>query len=208
MFDLRVLGPASISASDGRGVEALARQPRRVALLAYLAAGSNRRRDKLLGLFWPESDDAHARASLSQALYMLRRALGEGAIVSTGDDELRINAEVIASDIAAFEAALAAGRLEQALAVYRGDLLDGFFINAAPEFEHWLDDERARLKQRAADAAWSLAETSADSGRIIEAERWARTGADLLPTDEVVVRRLMSFLVRLGDRAAAIHSYE
>lgn len=210
MFDLRVLGPPSITATDGRGVEALVRQPRRIALLAYLAAGANRRRDRLLALFWPESDETHARASLSQALYMLRRALGEDAIVSTSDDELELNPEIVACDVAAFEAALAAGRPEQALALYRGDLLDGFFINAAPEFERWVDDERARLKRRAADAAWSLAETNADAGgsRVIEAERWARTAAELLPTDEAVVRRLMSFLLRLGDRAAAIHAYE
>ena len=208
MFDLRVLGPPSISATDGRGVEALARQPRRIALLAYLAAGANRRRDRVLALFWPESDETHARASLSQALYMLRRALGENAIVSSSDDELGLNAEVIGSDVAAFEAALAANRPEEALALYRGDLLDGFFISAAPEFERWVEDERARLRRRAADAAWSLAETNADAGRVIEAERWARRAADLLLTDEAVVRQLMSFLTRLGDRAAAIDAYE
>jgi hypothetical protein len=35
------------------------------------------------------------------------------------------------------------------MALYRGDLLDGFFMSDAPEFEHWLDGERERLRQRA-----------------------------------------------------------
>ncbi len=209
MFELRVLGPPGITRSDGSPVEALARQPRRLALLAYLAvAGPSARRDKLLALFWPESDDAHARAALNQALYVLRNILGQDAFSPSGNGELVLNANVLSSDVARFEAALAAGRHEEALALYRGDLLDGFFINGAPGFERWVEDERARFSQCAADAAWAAAETSAAEGRTIEAERWARAAADLMPANEAVVRRLMVFLERLEDKAAALRAYE
>jgi serine/threonine-protein kinase len=180
-----------------------------MALLAYLAvAGPAARRDKLLSLFWPESDEAHARASLNQALYVLRRVLGQEAFTANGNGEISLNERAISCDVVAFEAALAEGDFEKALALYKGDLLDGFFIGGAPGFERWVDEERERLRQHAADAAWSLAEALASAGRTIEAERWARRAADLLPADEAVVRRLMVFLNRLGDRAAAISAYE
>jgi DNA-binding SARP family transcriptional activator/Tol biopolymer transport system component len=211
VFELRILGPFQLSAPDGRAVEPLVRQSKRTALLAYLAAAKPhgaQRRDKLLALFWPESDEAHARAALSQALYALRRALGERAIVSQGEAEVGLNGDLVWCDATAFEAALDAGRPAEALALYRGDLLDGFFVSGALEFERWLDQERARMRQRAADGAWALAEAKAADGDAIEAARWARRAADLLPADEAAVRRLMTFLHGLGDRTAAIRAYE
>ncbi len=111
-------------------------------------------------------------------------------------------------DATAFEAALDAGNPGEALALYRGDLLEGFFISEAPEFERWLDGERERLRRRASDGAWELAEVKAADGEAFEAARWARRAADLLPADEAAARRLMSFLHALGDRAAAIQVYE
>jgi DNA-binding SARP family transcriptional activator/TolB-like protein/Flp pilus assembly protein TadD len=211
LIELRVLGPLQVGAADGRDVETLVRRSKRSALLAYLAAAVPRgfhRRDKLLALFWPELDAPHARAALSQALHVLRAALGERAIATRGDEEVGLNGDVVWCDVATFEAALDSGRPAEALALYRGDLLDGFFISGAPEFERWLDGERGRLRQRASEGAWKLAEATAAEGATLQAERWARRAAELMPADEAVTRQLMGFLHGLGDRAAAIRAYE
>ena len=211
MVELRVLGSVRLQASDGRDVAPLVRQPKRTALLAFLAASHARgphRRDTLLAMFWPESDTAHARAALSQALYVLRAALGEAAIVSPGDGAVSLDEKAVWCDAAAFEAALDAGRPGDALALYRGDLLEGFFVTGAPEFEHWLDGERARLRERASQGAWALAAERAAAGDAVEAGRWARRAAELVPADEAVARRLMTFLSGLGDRAAAVRAFE
>ena len=211
VIELRLLGPLQISDSAGRGTAALLRRSRRTALLAFLAGATPRglhRRDKLVALFWPESDTAHARAALNQALYVLREALGKDAIIARGDDGAGLDASVVWCDVTAFEAALDEGRPAEALALYRGDLLDGFHATGAPGFEEWLSSERARLRQRASDGAWALAEASAAAGDDLAAGRWARRAAELLPADEAVVRRLMSFLRKFGDRAAAIREYE
>src|SRR5690349_16725757 len=49
------------------------------ALLAYLAVEANRshRREKLIGLLWPDSPEEVARHNLSQALFNLRLVLGD-----------------------------------------------------------------------------------------------------------------------------------
>lgn len=209
--ELRVLGPLRLSATDGRDLDSLLRQPKRTALLAYLAVALPRgfhRRDTLLSLFWPELDDAHARAALNQALYVLRNALGEQAIVTRGDGEVGLGAEVVWCDAAAFEAALDGDRPTEALALYGGDLLEGFFVEDAPAFEHWVEAERGRLRQRASEGAWAVAEAKATEEDSVDAARWARRAADLLPADEAVARRLITFLHRLGDRAAALRAYE
>jgi TolB-like protein/DNA-binding SARP family transcriptional activator len=211
MFHLRVLGAFVLTSPDGLPVEPLVRRSRRAALLAFLAAAGPRglhRRDKLLAIFWPDSDAAHARAALNQSLYILRTELGEPAVVSRGHDEVGLNPSVVWCDAIAFQDALTAGRMQDALALYRGDLLDGFHVSDAPEFEHWLERERERLRRKAADAAWLLAERLASQGDSVEAARWARQASEFLPADEAVARRLMTFLRDLGDRAAAVRAYE
>ena len=209
--ELRVLGSLRLTATDGRDLESLIRQPKRTALLAYLAAAVPRgyqRRDTLLALFWPELDETRARAALNQALYVLRNALGEQAIRTRGDNEVALDGGVVWCDAGAFETALNAGRPTDALQHYGGDLLEGFFVAGAPGFERWTSAERARLRQRASEGAWAVADGLAAQGDAVDATRWARKAADLMPADEAVARRLMTFLHRLGDRAAALRAYE
>jgi len=111
-------------------------------LLCYLALESPRgfqRRDSVVATFWPEDDAEQARHALRQALYFLRRTLGAAAIVSRGDDELAVATDVIRCDATEFERALDAGRLQEGLAFYRGELLPAFHVGDAPGFERWLD---------------------------------------------------------------------
>jgi DNA-binding SARP family transcriptional activator/TolB-like protein len=187
-------------------VSVLARQPKRMALLAYLAVASPRgfhRRDKLIALFWPELDAAHARNSLSQTLHVIRSSLGADAIETRGD-EIGLS-PLISVDVRSFERALEQGDAKAAIAVYAGPLLDAFFVPSAPEFEEWLERERADFRRRACDAAWSLIDRSPASP---DAERLARWATSTQFPDEASLRRLLGFLHARGNRSAAIQAYE
>jgi DNA-binding SARP family transcriptional activator len=160
MIELRTLGALELTSTDGNTVSSVLAQPRRAALLCYLALASPRgfhRRDSLFALFWPENDAEQARHALRQAVYFLRRALGPKAIVSRGDEEVALVAGQVRCDVWEFEAALCQGRAVDALALYKGELLAGFHISDAPDFERWLDAERSRLREVAEEAAWTLA---------------------------------------------------
>ena len=210
MVEFRILGRLSLLGRDGRELRPVLVQPKRVAVLAYLAAGRPRgfhRRDSLLGLFWPELDQEHARAALRQVLHGLRNSLGDGAIEGRGDEEIGLDDRSVWCDAPAFEVAVDAARHADALELYRGDLLEGFFISGAPEFEHWLEDERARLRRRAIEAAWTLAESSRAAGDAALATHWARHAAGLSRDDEGALRRLVALLAQLGDRAGAVQAY-
>jgi DNA-binding SARP family transcriptional activator/tetratricopeptide (TPR) repeat protein len=211
VVEFRVLGTVNLVGGGGRELRSLLAQPKRVALLAYLAAASPRRlhrRDSLVALFWPELDQEHARAALRQSLHILRRLLGEGTLESRGDDEVGLAEATVWCDAPAFDAAVDGGRHVEALELYRGDLLDGFFISGAPEFEHWLEDERARLRRRAGEAAWALAQACHAAGDSALAAHWARRGAALSRDDEGALRRLIGLLGELGDRAGAVQAYD
>src|SRR4051812_45285917 len=99
---LRLLGGVGVD-SAGEPLRGRAAQRRRLGLLALLAAHANRplSRDKIIAYLWPEHGAEQARKLLSEALYVIRKELGDGAVVSIGDD-LSIDAAVIRSDIADF----------------------------------------------------------------------------------------------------------
>jgi DNA-binding SARP family transcriptional activator/TolB-like protein len=208
---LQLFGHPSIRATGGREATAALAQPKRVALLAYLAAASPygfHHRDTLLALFWPDADKHHARTALRKAIHFLRHEIGPEVVASRGDEELGIVEEVVWCDVREFDRRLASGRDTEALVLYRGDLLPGFFIPDAPDFERWLDEERLRLRARAADAAWTLAGRLERDRDAQGAERWARWGAALTPDDERAARRLIALLGRLGDRTGAIRAHD
>ncbi|HSL68829.1 MAG TPA: hypothetical protein VK864_01240, partial [Longimicrobiales bacterium] len=62
----------------------LASQWLRAAVLTYLALERTCTRDTLQAMLWPESDADSAAHRLSQAVYALRRALGEDCIETRG----------------------------------------------------------------------------------------------------------------------------
>lgn len=211
LFELRTLGTLDLCASDSRVVHSLLAQPKRLALLTYLCVANPRgmhRRDVLLALFWPDSDREHARTSLRSGLHILRRSLGERAVLTHGDDSVGIARDAVWCDAVAFKEAIAAERHEDALGLYRGDLLAGFFVQEAPDFERWLEQERARLRQLAAKAASELAEQRAAARDLPRAVSAARRALELAELDERALRQLLELLARSGDRAGALEAYD
>ncbi|MBI4500501.1 MAG: hypothetical protein HY700_05010 [Gemmatimonadetes bacterium] len=209
MIEFRTLGVLVLRDDRGLELHSLLAQPKRLALLAYLCIATPRgyhRRDKLLALFWPDSDDAHARTSLRKAVHVLRGALGSDAVLSRGDDELAVNPEVVRCDVTAFQNDIDAERYQEALALYRGDLLSGFFLSDVPEFERWLEAERARLRSQAAQAARFLSARDEARQDLAQAVVAAQLAVELAP-DEPTVRRLIELLDRVGDRSGALAAY-
>src|SRR5713101_2848149 len=211
MVEFRVFGALRLTTDDGRDARILVAQPRRLALLAYLAAATPRgthRRDSLLALFWPEFDQPRARAALRQSLYVLREVLGAAALVSQGNEEVGLDFGAVRCDVVDFERSIESEHLSEALDLYRGHLLEGFFISDAPDFEQWLETERRRLQDMASRAARRLGERCEGDGNLTTAVHWARRAMELAPNDEALLRRLITVLDRHGDRAGALHAYE
>ena len=211
MIRFRALGTVDLRDADGREMLTALRRPKLVALLGYLAAarpGAFHRRDTLLALLWPELDTAHARNALRQAVYELRSLLGPEVVLARGNEELSVDDRHLWADVRAFRAALDAGNGEEALALYAGPLLSGVHIADAPDFERWLEDERAHLWRRAREGAERLIAREEVAHNAVEAVRWARRLTELAPEDEGAVRKLIQLLDRAGDRAGAIRTYE
>ena len=125
MIELRLLGSLELKKSDGQEVRSVLVQPKRAALLCYLAIGQARgfhRRDSLIALFWPNLDQARARSALRQALHFLRRTLGGDVIVSRGFEEVGIDDSKLHCDVVQFENTLERGSVEDAVGLFGGEL--------------------------------------------------------------------------------------
>lgn len=184
-------------------------QRRAEALLALLAVAGDLgcSRDRLVAILWPEQDTAHARHNLRDALYAVRSALGADAVAGVGD-VLRLDPSCVTSDVQEFAEAVREGRLARAVATYRGPLLEGFHLSGAPEFERWVDDERARLFRECLDAVKRLAKAAEHDGYWDRAAEWWARAVALDPyNSRAVVRRIVA-LARGGDRANAIREGE
>ncbi|MFL5540314.1 MAG: BTAD domain-containing putative transcriptional regulator [Longimicrobiaceae bacterium] len=183
---------------------------RRVALLAVLAAARGRPvgRERLIGLLWPEYATEASRHNLSESLYVLRKELGDEAIVSASAGDVALDPAVVASDVAEFQEALERGDAEAAVRAYGGPLLDGFYVPDAPEFERWAEGERDRLARLYARAAEGLAEAAEAEGSAIRAVDWWRRLAAHDPFSSRTALRLVRALDAAGERPSALRAAE
>lgn len=181
-----------------------ASQQRRIALLAIMASapGGSISRDRVMGLLWPDRDERSARHLLADSLYVLRRTLGDDAIIASSDT-LCLSPDVVSSDVAEFWSAMAEGRWSNVLEAYRGDFLDGFNLRNAADFDQWAMTERARLRASAVRAASALTTALERTGRINEAIDAAERRLELAAHDEAALRDLVRLLTVTDNRARA-----
>ena len=210
MIELRTLGALALSGTNGSKVHTAYSRPKSLALLVYLALARPRgfhAQDSLLALFWPESDTARAQSSLRQSLHVLRSALGEGVVLRRGRAELGLHAEAICCDVVAFEDAIARADFEGALSIYSGELLPGFHVPDASEFERWLSAERARLHTCAVTAGRALVVQCDSVENFAQAARWSKYLFELEPLDEGLCLAAMQRLAAVGEGGAATQLY-
>jgi len=211
MIQLRVLGTLDLKGTDGHAVHSILAQPKRLALLAYLALHTDHgaRRDTVVALFWPDLDTAHARGALRQSLRFLRRELGDGILNGQSDEAIAFEPGTVWCDVVAFEQACKAGHGTEALQLYRGGFLEGCFVSGgSTDLEAWITSERTRLGQLAVHAAADVVEDAEQEGDLPTAVQAARQAIALDPDDEKGLARLIALLDRLGDRAGALSTFE
>ena len=100
------------------------------------------------------------------------------------------------------------GRLRGDLGLYRGEFMEGFSLEDAPEFELWLEGERARWRALFGELCERLSRLEGEEGLIAEAIATARLWARHAPLEEAAHRRLMELLSGAGESERALLAYE
>ena len=191
---LHLLGPPAMHCADGphRFLN-----ERRFQLLAYLAfSGDWVERDHLATLLWPDHDASAARRNLRKIVFRARESAWSAGLEIRGEC-LRWP---VATDVTAFKRALAAGRLAEACAEYRGPLLAGLDDSGDSGFSSWLQAHRASLHAQWRDAALAILPTLGDAAERAEA---ARRLVDDDPLDERALQASLAVLAADGKRVEA-----
>lgn len=196
-----------------------------IALLGFLAVNREpQTRERVLGLLWAESPDDAARKNLRNALWAIRKTLGDDAVIGDADklalgDSVWVDArefEEISdlepsarqSQTLAPSAKASVKNLKSIIETYRGIFLDGLALADAPEFEIWLTAERERLAQlhlRALGVLVDAYRANADWRAMRDAAQRAIAHDNL---QEPMYRALMEAHARLGERAEAMRDYD
>ena len=201
---LRTFGSVYLT-KDGSLLTGPAGQRRLLALLTVVAAAGERgiSRDKVLALLWSEGEPEKSRHALTQALYHTRKALGADNVFLNGPD-LRVNPDVLSSDLSDFQRAFDAGRLEDAADLYSGAFLDGFYLNGDPGFDFWVSSERDRLARQYGELVSTLADRAAAARDLVAERRWRERLVDHDPLNGAAIARLMACVIAVGDDSAAL----
>jgi DNA-binding SARP family transcriptional activator/tetratricopeptide (TPR) repeat protein len=173
MICLRTLGELRLEGSDA---PALTSPRKELTLLAFLARRAPRpvSRSELATLLWDSREEAKARKSLRQALFELKRALGDGLVL--GSEQVHLAPGTLGWDVDDFEEDLSSGNLERAVERWKGDFLPGADDLGGEGFRAWLESEREHLRQRLRGALERLTQEAKLRGAWAEgvalAERW------------------------------------
>jgi DNA-binding SARP family transcriptional activator/TolB-like protein len=215
MIEIRLLGGLDVRAQNRDQARSVLVQPRRAALLVYLAVRAPEgleRRDRLAALFWPDADPSAARQSLRQALAFIRRALGDDVFITDdtqrGSEAICIDPRVVQCDVPDFDRMIADGQPARAAELYAGEFLAGFGDVGVAGFDRWREATADRLRQRAASALRTLSEEARAANNAALAAHWARRELALDPADEVTVAHTMRAVAATGDSTGATEIYE
>lgn len=172
------------------------------SLLAWLALYPGPHpRARLAARFWPEVPERCARASLRSAVWTLRGILGPSAACLAADrDCVGLREDCARIDLHEFNEPAGAGRLHEAVALCRGELL--------PELDaDWVHEEREAHTERLAGVFGQMTAQAGAAGDTPAAAAWARRRVSLRPFDERAVRDLIRWLARSGDAPGALVAY-
>ena len=203
MLALDLLGPVVLR-DDGVALPLAIKKTQ--ALLVLLAQAGSMPRNRVVALLWPLLDESTGRRNLRRELARLREA-GAGEAVQADADFLAL-ALAVTSDARAFEAALAEGRPDDALALWRGPPADGLGLDDAGAFDDWLAAETERLRalrRQALEASAASHEAGGDLGTALQ--RIEALLADD-PLQEQRHRDAIRLLTACGRREAALAQYE
>jgi serine/threonine-protein kinase len=204
MITIQLLGGACLRSGD-TPLAGPPAQRHRLALLALIVHAWPRplSRDRAMALLWPERDTASARRLLNLAVHVLRSALGDDAIRSTGDG-LLYNPSSTRCDLHDLNVAIAEHQIDAIVQLFGGPLLDSFHLPESSDFGFWLDEQRNVLTRAYVDALRALAERQSQSGDVHGAATSYRKLVAADPHSGAHALALMGALDAAGDRAGAI----
>src|SRR5207302_4789003 len=193
VLQVRLLGGVAAD-HDGELLSLLPPVSRLLAVLALRPGPQDR--ETVAATLWPGAAGPAARANLRTAVWALRKAVGDDALI-TSRTAVGLRPEAITVDLAEGQRAAAAGDAAAAAALCRGELLPGYA-------EDWAETARRRQRAELAETLAARSAAAERDGDAAGAARWSRLRCELDPLNEAAHADLVRQLAVAGDRAGAL----
>lgn len=204
MLTVRLLGQFALH-QDNQPVELVSRPAQSLFAYLILNTGTVYRREKLAGLFWPDSTEANARSNLRHALWRIRKGIGNAylqtdklTVTFAPDSSYWLDTDVLTVGVTQNTSV---DVLETSVSVYSGELLPGFY-------DEWVLLERELLRavydQRMQQLLDKLVELKQWPDCLTWAGRWIANG----DVPEPAYRALMLAHAALGDQVSVAIIYQ
>lgn len=215
-YRLSLLGPPLIT---GPGEPMVLKPTKAHLLLCFLAAQPQRMvpRNELITLLWDSYVDG--RHILRTNLTRLRQNLPIWPLRTMGDTvgwdpgvPCQVDTTLFQTWIGALgdPAPVPADRLQQvrdAVALWRGEFLDGYAAGGSEAFDDWLTQERYRWERQVVRTLGWLATAESNAGNWRELLTHCQQAIRIAPFEERFYRDLMRAYHRLGERSEALGWY-
>ncbi len=206
---LRLLGTVEVE-REGEPVVGF-RSRKALALLGYLAVQEQPvPRERLAELLWAGRPERRGRANLTWVLGRIAKELS--GCVRAGRHAVQLErGDSYWLDVDAFEELREQGdvaSLAAAVALYRGEFLEGLALEGCAEFELWVVGEQERWRRRMVNVLRALMAHHGRSGEYGEGLGYGRRLLELEPWHEEAHRQVMRLLGWSGRRGAALAQYE
>lgn len=210
---VQLFGVPSPKILGGTEIADLGRAGQRLAGYLFSVAGRTLRREFLQDQFWGELGEGRARAALSTALWRIRKALPDGALLVRHSEITLLPDERLLIDVRLFseqaenllaedaQATSPISALKACLALYLGQFLEG-------EAAEWAVIERERLERLYLRLLALFGNRLARTNQFEEAIVVANQILTIDPFREATHRDLIIALALNEQRAAAIHHFE
>ncbi len=192
-----------------------------LALLYYLALAEQPvGREKVALLLWPDAAVPTAKHSLRNLLSLLRKSLGDALMITPHTIAFQ-PAQRKEIDVVAFQQGLALIPQSQlradtpdltlwqaTLDLYRGDFLEGFYLQQSTAFATWAMSRRESLRQQLTTSLFALSEAQATVGATDAALACLARLLAYDPQREAVYSRQIQLLLGVGRHTEALQHYE
>ncbi len=205
VFLVRTLGSAELCelSADGQARPRLLGPGKPLALLAYCCSARDREHsgDFLASLLWSDLETARSRLCLRQALWRLRRLVGE--CLRVRDDAVLGVDPAIDCDRDRFLSAVHRGDAMAAMQAYGGPFLAGLSVPGGDEFEDWAALERRHLEESLLRVVEPFARGLVREGRLAQARELVGCLAAVAPDSLDARRMAVEVLLDAGDSVGA-----
>ena len=207
MIRLQTLGTLEVT-MDGAEAPAELLWKKNIALLLYLARSPKRRctREQLIGLLWPDKDDAAARQSMREAIRMVRHYVGDR--FTAKGDVIQLLDGAVELDTDQLEKLVKQRDWAHATPLINGPFLFGFKIPDSSSFEDWLTVERSHWDGLCVDALLRHAEERLDAGDELGAGAPITKARKLDSLSQRAVRAELRRFAGTDNRSEALHVFD